>query len=69
MKSIYAFPAYLFSESWAKSNGFAGFLRLHNGNSEFSLLVEDFQQLTEVTSYLVSSASQDDQWARRVLLA
>lgn len=37
MTTTYGFPTYLFSKSWSKSNGFAGSLRLPNGNSEWLL--------------------------------
>lgn len=41
MTTTYGFPTYLFSKSWSKSNGFAGSLRLPNGNiSWFRLLVK-----------------------------
>lgn len=39
MMTTYGFPTYLFSKSWSKSNGFAGSLRLPNGNSEWLFLL------------------------------
>ena len=68
MTEKHKFPSYLFSETWSKSNGFAGSSRLPEGNSGHFLLLSS-RRLTQVDSYMVPFAGQDDWWKAGLLLA